>query len=372
MRVLMDAFYRVKVGVPRCGFANQLGFVISAAVKCMYERRRFLLAEPFLIDFEGNHTCSLGEVVDLDQLNAFLRKYGLTILDRRQANIELIAATYGSHRTFVDVTDRLRRAKEDRLFEPAAPSQKMNDIFGDPSPHMPKTLFVRCSVSGQSLLLKFREEDFRELPQLFDLSLLPVDHDICWVSSYDESTYDEILRQVRIAHGIRSIAEVQRASLISDQRPFEGGLSRVNVLHLRDEPDAIEFWSRINGVLARDFAERLRNKYFELVEKHCSRDERLLVLSANDESPLLKRLSQSGFKYFVSEKRFPSQRELNAAVDLCLAEGVGNGIFIGGIIGSARGSSYSYFLSKRLRVRKQVLFDLDDIEREPIVCIAQD
>jgi hypothetical protein len=92
-----------------------------------------------------------------------------------------------------------------------------------------------------------------------------------------------------------------------------------NVIHLRLENDAIECWSKQNGLSPEEFKKILEIKYIKNIEKFINKNYINIVVASEYDNNVIKYLRDNGYLYLTTEKRF-KERELNAIVDLIITQ----------------------------------------------------
>ena len=92
-----------------------------------------------------------------------------------------------------------------------------------------------------------------------------------------------------------------------------------NVIHLRLENDAIEHWSKVNGLSPEEFKKILEIKYIKNIDKYINKSYITIVVASEYDNNVIKYLRDNGYLYLTTEKRF-KERELNAIVDLIITQ----------------------------------------------------
>ena len=92
-----------------------------------------------------------------------------------------------------------------------------------------------------------------------------------------------------------------------------------NVIHLRLENDAIEHWSKQNGLSPEEFKKILEIKYIKNIEKFINKNYITIVVASEYDNNVIKYLRDNGYLYLTTEKSF-KERELNAIVDLIITQ----------------------------------------------------
>ena len=113
---------------------------------------------------------------------------------------------------------------------------------------------------------------------------------------------------------------------------------KINVIHLRIEPDAIKHWSEMNKIAYHAFEKLVSNKYIELIKTNINKNDATIILSSSKNNNVLDFLKLNGYKHFLCKKPSP-YREINAIFDLQLGKNC-NQLFIG-----AGGSTFTQLLS---------------------------
>lgn len=139
----------------------------------------------------------------------------------------------------------------------------------------------------------------------------------------------------------------------------------VHLLHLRNEPDAIKWWSKQNGMSENMFEQLLNKKFIQCVNIFIPKTEQLIVITGRPENnPVLNVLHNQGYMILQCVKTY-TEREILALEDLSFAENCAHdGIFIG----CKRGSTFSScLLEPRISFKKSVHLDLDNIKSTVVI-----
>jgi hypothetical protein len=140
-----------------------------------------------------------------------------------------------------------------------------------------------------------------------------------------------------------------------------------HVVHVRNEEDALDWWSKQNGMDKDTFKTTLELKYISLIEKYIPKQDHIILLTYNTDSSIIKYLNSNNYKYSFTNKSLEG-REANALVDLIIGSKA-KGTFIGNFNPHRlRGSSFSYTLLQMMdQNTKKVLVDLDSIVDNAII-----
>jgi hypothetical protein len=120
------------------------------------------------------------------------------------------------------------------------------------------------------------------------------------------------------------------------------------------------------------FKDMLTLKYVALIEKYFSKEDIVVVLTSNLQSPVLAYMQKAGYRVALTDKSLVKGRELNAIIDLLISNTCNN-VFIGNINPhDFHGSTFSYLIWKRLSENTtKVLVDLDQIKRDEYTILAK-
>ena len=343
----MDAFHAVKVGILGCGLTSQIGFIISGIMQAKLLGKRYVVLDNFNKQFDTVSPVPVCDIIDFDVLNNYLMRHGLQVLDQTKSNVRLISARYGSFRHNCDITQALLQLCPDGVIPKTI---ALNDLCGDPAPGIRKNLFLKISIDSRIDTIMC--DEYRPFDIDFDLKkLVPVETG-SWLTTFDIDLYKDILHHISFSGFLPNVSV-----------PF----SKINVLHLRDDEDALVFWSQTNNMSVPEYSRHLISKYCQLIKEHLDPKDALIVVTNNLKSPVLDYLYQRNYHYYTSKKMYP-ERELNAIVDLLNGTQCNN-IFIGNYnINTHAGSSFSYILANQLPDSvKKIMIDLDNIKDEPTI-----
>jgi hypothetical protein len=140
--------------------------------------------------------------------------------------------------------------------------------------------------------------------------------------------------------------------------------SKINILHLRLEHDAISSFSTQNITDSFTFQKKVEERYIEMIQKYIHpRDEVTIVLSSDYKNGVIDFLTEKKYRFFCTSKIY-AYREINAIQDLLFYQYC-NHIFIG-----VYESSFSYTLMYKMFKReiyentRCVIFKVNDINAE--------
>lgn len=139
---------------------------------------------------------------------------------------------------------------------------------------------------------------------------------------------------------------------------------KINCIHLRLEHDGIQFWAGKNKLSWPDFTKKLSDHYIQLLQEHCKKEDHLIVLSYSTDNAVIQWLRENGWSFSLTPKDLAWGREMNALVDLLVADACNN-VFISSFhTGFFTGSSFSYMITRRLpKTVKIVNINMDNLGR---------
>ncbi|CAH6418388.1 Hypothetical protein HVR_LOCUS127 [uncultured virus] len=362
----MENFSRVTIGIKGAGLTNQIGYLIVGIIKSYRKNKRFVLLQDFNTNFSTDSRVPLGEIIDLSHLNSYLQKFGLYVFDST-AKINILSVKYGFEFNISNITEKAIGLfkKGNSFFIPKG--YQLNNLNGDPAPEKYKTLCIEYSIGNKHHSVSYPEH--RDSDISFDLNDAELFDRGCWIDLFDVQQYNDILSNIKfnekfyhfsdkfIGVFIEKFSEqTETSSLVSQETNL-----KINAIHVRDDNDAIDFWSKINHMSEVSFSSQLTNKYARLIDEYFDVNDPVIVITSNLKSPVIKYLSDKGYKYFISDKQTEG-RETDGIVDLLISQHCNN-VFIGNYnVALYRGSTFSYFVDLCLsKDVTKVMLDLDNI-----------
>jgi len=137
--------------------------------------------------------------------------------------------------------------------------------------------------------------------------------------------------------------------------------SKVNVIHLRLEEDAISSFCKQNKSEFVDFQKKVEERYIELIQKYLHpTDELTIVLSSDYNNNVIDFLTQNNYRFVCTPKIY-RYREINAIQDVLFYRFC-NHIFIG-VYESSFSYTFMYKMFKREKydTARSVIFNLNNI-----------
>jgi len=138
-----------------------------------------------------------------------------------------------------------------------------------------------------------------------------------------------------------------------------------NVIHLRNEDDAIQHWSTLNRLDPIIFHDKVNDIYKKHIQSHVNKDKLTIILTSKKENnPVIEWMKEEGYTmdFFIHPEKIG--REISAIYDMILASYCQD-VFIGACnVENMQklGSTFSYFVHSKLPDDvKKILVDLDNI-----------
>ena len=294
------------------GLCNQLLSLVSAILFCIRTKKELLIVDKFLTEINTNSYCSISQVFNLFEINKYLYKYNLRIVDGFNIN--------------------------STAFRP---------------------------VSWEVITLAKKHENKRLLAFIDEI------YSNLYFSKYLMSYALNFINEKLNYNPIKFI-QSDDINIIEDNDNVDGNVDdntedtnkKINVIHLRLEDDAIEHWSQQNNMNQQVFKRILTVKYIELITNTIQKEDITLILTSDTNNEVVQFMKENEYNIMFIDKKFNGNqpgRELNAVVDLIIGRYCNN-VFIG-----CDGSTFSELLLKYIpdvseygNVEK-ITFDLNNI-----------
>lgn len=353
----MSVFSACQIGSYGCGMTNQLNMLIGELIDALVHHRPLVIFGKFRKNYNTASLVPLREVFDLPSIEELLGDR-LHIYESDQVELELVSAYYGTYADGANVTDKVREKfwnnQQASLRIPSGTS--MNTALGiDPVHGQVKRLHLKFKIGTDLIHIDHPEVITTEV--LHKITDTPGRYNR--PSLVYQDIYNVLLRDIKFHPSLYAMADQTLSSWSLK--------SGVNLIHIRNDDDAIEFWSKINGMSPTEFESTLNKKYIATIDQYFNKDDDVIVLTATPNNPVCEYLSVNGYAYHVSTK-IPGQREIDAIVDLIISRAC-NKTFISSLNPQTlRGSTYDNPVWKRLDPRVTCVFiDLDNVNDLPQV-----
>jgi hypothetical protein len=349
--------YYSKIYSKGAGFTNQIFSMITSIIIAHRNNHKVVVIDYFLNDFLKEKYTPISEIFDISEINKFLkRNYNIIIVDKYNIDIQ-IRITYGTEKSNIDLTDYVIEnfCKDNVLC--INKDIVLNDIKGDPCIGIKKQLFLNYKIN-EYLVEEIYEEN---LTDDISIDILNSDyiHDFAWIDSFDKVMFENILTNISYHSDFTNKSEDILKKINID--------NKINVIHLRLEEDAINYWSKMNNLNQEMFQSYIENKYIDLIEKYVSKTDQNIIVSSSLKNKVIDFLIENNYQCIFNDKYF-EDREKNAIVDL-LVSNYCNHIFIGNFnIKHSNGSTFSYYIGKYIKNDiTEIYIDLDKIYEDEYV-----
>lgn len=346
------------------GLCNQIFSLVTGIIKCSMEQKSHCIIDSFNCCIEKGNIIEISKIINLDQTTININKIkgleNIKLFDRADFKIELIDARYG-----IDEFNNINvKTRFDFTFDEII--DNMNQFFGnDPYPGIKKYLYAKYMINDKIFITRFDENSFK-FTELFNNNYILNDlfinkrDDFSWYNRFNKDLFSLILKNIRFTDGFYEIIDkIKENHQITD---------KLNVIHFRLEQDAINHWSVQNNMDKQNFQQILCDKYEALINNHIERNDKIYVLSAQEDYIIEKFSNNHELVYtslktkneYLMEYYGSTGRELCGIIDLLIGINCSK-LFIGcHSYKLSRGSSFSYAISENVNC-KRILIDLDNI-----------
>lgn len=361
--------YYCKVGWPGIGLCNQLYSLISCIFKCIQcnNGQHIIVLDDFLTDITSNVYVAVDEIFDLARMNLYLQKYNICLLSKHGIHLRINSIFYGLDANQVDITHKVvqQYSTTNRLHIPL--NTNLNTLYCDPCYGIEKQLYVTYTLNECAYVIneEFAENDEVNIDvQDFSHVKWHAQNGITKERQDNGPLISELLVNIRFAEKFHTLSNNFIASLT-----IQPGQT-INILHLRNEADAIPFWGTINQMSPETYKTVLENKYIYLLEKYIDKKNLTIILSTNTANKVVDFMESHHYPFVFCDKTLVRGREENAIVDLLNGTHC-NAVYIGNVnLVTYHGSTFSFVLYKLLEDKpgiKKVLIDLDHITDAEVV-----
>ena len=350
--------YYAKIGQPGAGLTNQIFCLVTSIIIAYTQGDKVVIVDKFYNDITKEIYTPITEIFNIKDFNIFLKqKYNVIIVDKDNINFEILEVKYGIETNNIDITEYiLKNYYKDRKLFINKENCILNDIKYDPCPEIAKKVFLTYRINDYII-----EEIYNEnLEKNIDIDLnRECVFNLGWITPFNDNMFDTILTNILYYNDI-----VCNANTILKGIDMN---SKINLIHLRLEEDAIKFWSEKNYMSQSDFKLFLETKYINLIENYFSKTDIIIILSHSFSNNVIDFLNENNYNYQFIHK-FYDDREKNAIVDLLVSKCCNN-VFIGNFnIFNLTGSTFTYYVSRCMQNKPLKIFiDLDNIDKSEYI-----
>ena len=345
-----------KIGWRGLGLTNQLSNLCALIFRIIRDKSNttsIIIADKFLQDYNSENYCGISDILDLPEMNVFLKQYKIVLVDKNCIDVRVKELSYGVRGMACIDIPNIATAKNHILT-----SNNLNSTYGDPCPNTVKNIFLKYTLNDI------------EINSIYDENAT-VNLDYCkftgveWFESntfgkelrIDKPLLDTIFQNIYFNSKLTNIADTFKQHISTDN---------ISVLHLRNEEDAVSFWGTINQI--PDFKNVLETKYINLIQKYIDKESHLIILTSNKNNRVVQYLRDNNYK-FSFKLYTTNMRENDAILDLLISRYCTN-TFIGNFNPNTySGSTFSYLVYSRIENKsvKNVVIDMDNINDEEYV-----
>ena len=303
----MTSLYFLNLSNKSSGLCNQLNSLLSTICLCL-NKEKIIVIDKFLKEINTDNYSPISDIINLEKTNKFLEKYNIALIDGCFTyNLNIINAKYGCDNIFIDVTKKIKYFLNNNSFR------------------------INKNINGNN-------KNYTSAPSwdLIDSNeFIDITNDI-----YKNIFFNDCL--------------INESNKFIDLINLDSN-SIVNIIHLRLEEDAINWWSTINNINKNDFKIKLINKYIGLINELINKEDKTIILTYSNENMVLDYLKNNNYNYYIQEKNKNNNREVNAIIDIINSKHCNN-VFI-----AVGGSTFSWTISKLIKFKTIEWFDINKL-----------
>lgn len=364
-----EQIFFCKLGWSGAGLCKQIYSLISCIFKAINLKQceKFIIIDDFLTDIQTNIYVSADTILNLNIMNLYLKKYNIYLMSKNNIKLNIKSILYGTYSNEIDITNKVIEKFSGNNYLFISKYTNLNLIDGDPSPNILKQIKIIYSLNDSDYTVyKHFDEDSEININFKDFN------NVIWHAQNNINT--ERIKNYNLIHNLLlHIKFLDRYHIISQQfinTIISNNDTVINVIHIRNEADAIQFWGNINNMTNDEYKNILENKYIHLINTYIDKNSLNIILSMNTSNKVIDYLKINNYKYFLSDKTRVIGREENAIIDLINGTNCNN-IYIGNAnMTTYNGSTFSYVLYTLLEQKpgiKKILIDLDNINVAEVV-----
>ena len=316
------------------GFCNQL---YSIAGSCCHSinnnppnSTKVIFIGKYLMEINSNKFCDIGEIIDLNASNIFLKKYNIILFDMFNFDFKIVQISYGLEKYSYDITSEIIKQNENENNMNninkfcISKNINLNDIKGDPieyykkmffipfNKNQSKKLYITYSING-IIFNEILNESSGYLKNDFlidftqEKKISPVYNDGSFI-------FADILRNI-----VFNNVYVKKANEFIKSKININNNKKINCIHLRLEDDAIEHWSKENKLDYNTYKPILENKYIQFIQKYIDKNIPTIILAHNYDNNVIKYLTENNYNFIITPNFHPD-RDVSAIIDLHIGQ----------------------------------------------------
>lgn len=362
---MRDKILYCKFGTSGIGLCNQLYSLVNAmVVGSISDGHTLIIVDDFMGDLNSNQYHDANTIMDFTRINKMAEEYGVTLISKHDIQMTSIKVEYGlAHKNkLADITDIVMNLfyTPNRICIPIG--VPLNRILGyDPCENKRKLIYFTYTINGK-VFQETRDEVIDEEDLEIDFVNLEKKQWLTLTSITDCKTEIKTFNHFLNNMYFNPIYE-QYATEFLKTAMADGG-SKLNVIHLRLEEDAIPFWAGINRISYEEYEEALIRQYIQAIQQNIEPNDGMnVILSMNTSNAVTKWMANNNYKTIQMDKTLVKGREVNAIIDLIISSRC-NHVFIGNLNPiNYHGSTFSYAIFNALRNKpvKKICIDNDEI-----------
>jgi len=351
--------YYSKIGNQSAGFTNQIFAFITSIINAYKKGEKVVVVDNFLNDINKSTYTPISQIFNINQINIFLKQnYDIIIIDKNDIRFEIISIKYGSDETnYIDLTDFIKNIYSSKNKLLINKGCSFNKIKGDPCLGVAKKFIMKYKINDYYIEKIYDENLESDIVINFDG---PYIFTLGWLDSFNNNMFEKILKNITYNNDF-----ILNSELVLNKI---NKYSKINVIHLRLENDALLHWSKQNNTTPDNYKKYLEKKYIDLIKNYFSKTDENIIVSSSLSNGVIDFLNRHNYNYKFIDKFF-DDREKNAIVDLLVSKYCNN-VFIGNFnIKNSNGSTFSYYMLKCMNDDIiKIYIDLDRIyDREVVI-----
>ena len=335
-----------------CGFCNQIYAILYTCGYAIRNNIQFIFLGKFLKEINTSNYCNISEIINLDEINNFLKNYNIALIDYHNFSFDITEAKYGVGNTSFEITTEMKKRIQNKKFF-ISKNINLHILFGEPSIFFKDKFFISVNNKDIKFHIKYTINNIT-FQEIYEQESGYLKTDICY--DFENAVFKpslkisndctlfsiDFLRNIRFNNKIILKAKEYIESIMSKSKT-----NNINCIHLRLEDDAIQHWSKENNMDSVKFKNIIEDKYIEKIKKHINKTDITIILSNNYDNNVVQFLKDNNYNYILT-KKMDDNREIAAIYDLLIGQYCNNVyIFI-------NESSFSYTLLFRIYKRDKL------------------